>query len=180
MKRAFFSSIAMLAGAALAPAASATVYPVNTTPYFTSTPGPAGTFNGAFNIIGLPSGAFSDSFTFTLPESGLGSGSVTTSASVVGSPNDLDFLSVTINGLVAPIVLLDSSGLGEVATRNNVPIVGGVLNTITISGFSRGGGSYGGQLSFIPTAVPEPSTWAMLLVGFGMIRGSDPLPSSLN
>jgi hypothetical protein len=170
MKRILLASIASIAAFAIAPAASATVYMVNATPFFTATPGPDGTFAGAFKITGIAAGAFSDSFTFTLPANGLGSGTVTTSASVVGSPNDLDFTSVFVNGIAAPITLLDPAGLGEVAFKNQVPIVAGMLNTITVSGFSRGGGAYGGQLSFIPTAmVPEPATWAMMLVGFGLM-----------
>jgi hypothetical protein len=169
MKRILFASISAVAAFAVAPAASATVYPVNATPFFTSSPGPDGTFSGAFRISGLAAGAFSDSFTFTLPANGLGSGTVTTSASVFGSATDLDFTSVFINGLAAPITFLDGQRLGEVAFRNQVPIIAGVLNTITINGISRGSGAYGGQLSFIPTAIPEPTTWAMLLLGFGMV-----------
>jgi len=38
-----------------------------------------------------------------------------------------------------------------------------------VTGFSRGNGAYGGQASFEPMDVPEPSTWALMLAGFGMV-----------
>lgn len=64
--------------------------------------------------------------------------------------------------------------------------VGGTTYAFTNSGFqfTRGGGDtvgmytfgpnsnapdYTGQISFTTTAVPEPATWAMMMVGFGMI-----------
>jgi len=152
---------------AIAPAASATTFAVNTTPNFTSTAGPGGTFSGGFYNTGLAAGAFSDTFTFTLPTNGFGSGTVTTSANVLGSPNDLDFTSVTINGVTATLTKL-GGGLNESAFANNVPIVAGVLNSIVVTGVSRGNGAYGGQLAFIP-GVPEPATWGLLMVGFGMV-----------
>jgi hypothetical protein len=46
------------------------------------------------------------------------------------------------------------------------------VNQIVVSGVSRGQGSYGGNATFTPTAtpgVPEPSTWAMMLIGFGAV-----------
>jgi hypothetical protein len=70
------------------------------------------------------------------------------------------------------LTFLGEDRLGEVAFTNRVSIVAGVLNRITVNGLSRGGGAYGGQLSFIPSAVPEPGTWAMMLVGFGMMGAS--------
>lgn len=162
------AAVALVSIANIAPA-SATVYPVNTTPNFTATPGPDGTFAGSFRVAGLAAGEFSDSFTFTLPMNGFGSGTVTTSANFFGSANDLDFTSVAINGVQAKITFLDGERLGEVAFQNMVPITAGALNTLTVSGLSRGGGAYGGQLAFSPSAVPETATWMMMLAGFGMM-----------
>jgi hypothetical protein len=56
----------------------------------------------------------------------------------------------------APIISLGS--FGEVATVNPST---GVVETVLLSGLSAPHG-----LDFIPFAVPEPSTWAMLLLGF--------------
>ena len=91
-----------------------------------------------------------------------------------------DILSVVVNGLAANLTLEDANGnvcptrgvgtcgANETWSLNNVPITFGVLNSIDVTGLSRGNGSYGGNATFIP-AVPEPATWAMLLVGFGAI-----------
>ena len=171
MRNKILAAVATAAIATLVNAApaAATAYPVNATDNFTATPGPNGTFAGAFRVTGLAAGMFTDTFTFTLPANGMGSGTVTTSASVFGSANDLDFTSVMINKTVVPITFLDMNRLGEVAFQNNISIIAGQLNTLTVSGISRGGGAYGGQLSFIPSAVPETATWIMMLMGFGMV-----------
>ena len=138
---------------------------------------------------GIDAGAFTDIFQFTIPQTGFGSGSITTSVSALDflGETDLDIDSVVVNGLLAFTQLrtpstvsdpfgvpcavrgVDGCGANEVAFRNDVPILAGVLNTITVNGLSRGNGSYGGNLTFTPTAVPEPATWGMMLLGFAGI-----------
>lgn len=116
---------------------------------------------------------FSDSFLFTIgpPGGGLigtGSGSIITSTSVQFSSTDLDLTSVIVNG--TPLTITRTAGgLIESSGTSNVNIFSGQLNNITVTGVSRGLGSYGGNLTFIPTAVPEPGTWAMMLLGFGAV-----------
>lgn len=178
MKRVPISIIAAIAGfvatssaqaapAITCPAGAQCFTPGSTN--FTVTPGPQGTFSAFIGDSSIGAGNFTDIFTFTLPASGLGSGTVTTSASILGSVADLDFSSVTINGMTAPITSL-AGGLYEAAFTSSVPITGGTLNTLTVSGLSRGDGAFGGQLSFIPSgAVPEPAIWLMMLAGFGFI-----------
>ena len=170
MKHLVISSLVAAAAMVAAPSVSAATFPVGGT-NFTATPGPNGTFAGAFFNTGIAAGAFSDTFTFTLPTSGFGSGTVTTSATVFESANDLDLISVLVNGTAAGITRTEG-GLFEVAFTNNIPIVATQLNTIVVNGFSRGGGAYGGQASFITSAIPEPATWAMMLVGFGMVAAA--------
>jgi len=169
MNKTIVTTLAAVAAFAVAPSAMATTFPVGS-PNFTASPGPNGTFSANFGNSGIAAGAFTDLFTFTLPTSGLGSGTVTSSASFANSPNDLDFTSVFVNGTLADLTKLNN-GLFEVAFTSSVPIIGGQLNTITVNGFSRGGGAYGGQLSFIPsaTAVPEPAAWAMMILGMGVV-----------
>ncbi|MBD8549002.1 FxDxF family PEP-CTERM protein [Sphingomonas sp. CFBP 8760] len=168
MKRMIVSALAVATMSLAAPAAYGATFPVGGS-NFTATPGPNGTFAGAFFNTGIAAGAFTDIFTFTLPANGFGSGTVTTSATLPGSANDLDFTSVFVNDVAAQITRTEG-GLFEVAFTNNVPIVAGVLNRIVVNGVSRGGGAYGGQATFSTVAaVPEAATWAMMLVGFGMI-----------
>lgn len=145
--------------------------------------GPISAIFGDTGIPGSPGGTpFTDEFQFTIPQTGTGSGSVTTSVVLagVGGALDLDFTSVLVNGMAATAVYRDAAGnictnygvgtcgATETFAINNVPILANILNTITISGISRGNGSYGGQATFQP-AVPEPSTWAMMILGFGVI-----------
>ena len=139
-------------------------------------------------------GAFTDIFQFTgFPQNGVGSGSITTSVNFAdfGGSTDLDIISVVVNGLTAfqalstafgdptnpfpgtPVSCTDRTvgtcGANEAFFRNDVPIISGALNTITVTGIARGNGSYGGNLTFSPAPVPEPATWAMMLFGFAGI-----------
>jgi hypothetical protein len=118
--------------------------------------------------------SFTDTFLFTIgpPGGGLigtGSGSIITSTSLLFSSTDLDFTSVLVNGVALTINRLDG-GLLESSGTSNVNIFSGQLNNITVTGLSRGpNGSYGGNISFLPNAVPEPATWALMLMGFGAV-----------
>ena len=143
-----------------------------------------GTISATFGHAGIPLGDFTDLFQFTIPQTGLGSGSVTTSVNLnnfLGS-TDLDFFSVLVNGMAATLTLFDADqnvcavrgvgtcGANETFSINDVPITNGVLNTITVAGLSRGDGSFGGNATFPPVgAVPVPGSWAMMLLGFGAV-----------
>ena len=139
-------------------------------------------------LAGTP---FSDTFAFTIGLSGMGnigvgSGNITTGVNVANflKSQDLDITSVLVNGVLASLQLQDANhvncsvrstnaalstcGANEFWAANDVPIIGGQLNTIVVSGISRGMGSYGGNLTFTPNpSVPEPTTWALMLLGFG-------------
>ena len=156
--------------------------------------GPIAATIGHTGIVGDPeTGAFTDIFQFTIPQNGVGSGSITTSVNFAdfGGSTDLDIISVVVNGLTAfralstafgdptnpfpgtPVSCTDRTvgtcGANEAFFRNDVPIISGALNTITVTGIARGNGSYGGNLTFSPAPVPEPATWAMMLFGFAGI-----------
>lgn len=190
--RGLISAFAAASAIALvAPASAATVIITpNTT--VTPTPGEFATFYVSGNITsgpitatightGIPTGAFTDLFRFNIPQNGTGSGGVTTTVNVANflGATDLDFTSLFVNGIAATLTLTDASGTvctvrnvgtcgaNESYSANNVPITSGVLNTITVNGLSRGLGSYGGNLTFVPAAVPEPASWLMMVVGFG-------------
>lgn len=124
--------------------------------------GPAGTISSSFGQTGIASGAFWHIYQFTLPQSGVASGSLTTSAVRFHGIDDLDFTSVYFNGVQLTGI---TGALNEVVFANAVPIVGGAQNWIEIKGQSRGNGSYAGQGVFAP--VPEPAAWAMLIGGLG-------------
>jgi PEP-CTERM motif len=67
---------------------------------------------------------------------------------------------VRLTGLDPNTPIISVGSLGEVATVNPVT---GIVETPLLTGLGSGA-PHG--LDFIPFAVPEPSTWAMMLVGF--------------
>ncbi|MHA6720853.1 FxDxF family PEP-CTERM protein [Sphingomonas sp. RS6] len=126
--------------------------------------GPMGSISVNFGQAGIAAGSFQHIYQFSLPQSGTASGTISTSAVTFGGIGDLDLISVFFNG----IELTGFTGaINEVVFANDVPIMGGMTNEIIINGLSRGNGSYGGQGVFVPTGVPEPAAWAMLIGGFG-------------
>lgn len=129
----------------------------------------SGTVSAFIGNSGIAAGAFSDTFQFTLGQTGLGSGSLSTSTSIFGDLTDLDLTSVTVNGMAATRNATPQN-LVETYYLYGVPITAGVLNTITVVGLSRGNGSYGGNVTFVPFAsgAPEPASWAMMILGFGL------------
>ncbi|MCW2337727.1 hypothetical protein M2337_001960 [Sphingobium sp. B2D3A] len=117
----------------------------------------------------IGSGIFTDIYRFIVDVDGVGSGGIITTLS--GLSTNIDLLTVTINGKDVPIF-----GQGtdvESAGISGFPIMAGMLNELVISGTSAGLGSYGGNLTFTPSPVsapvPEPATWALMLLGFGSL-----------
>ncbi|WP_435530023.1 FxDxF family PEP-CTERM protein [Phenylobacterium koreense] len=128
-----------------------------------SAPGPAGTISGAFGYNEIGAGDFSHVFDFNLP-AGVSNASIVSSLIFDVAETDINFSSVTLNGVEFNI---EKVGDKESRFLDNLAIVAGPQQLI-VKGWSGGNGSYGGQLSFAPTgAVPEPATWAMMIIGFG-------------
>lgn len=131
-----------------------------------------GPITAAISVGGIVAGEFTHTFNFIIPQTGLGSGSITTSVAQTGfnSIIDTDFISILVNGSAVGITR-SANNLVETGSATDISILANVPNSIVVSGISRGNGSYGGNLTFIPTtsAVPEPATWAMMLFGFGAI-----------
>lgn len=97
---------------------------------------------------------------------------------------NIDFTGVTLNGVNFAI---DSSGAVEFRYLQNLLLVPGATNRLSISGVTGGDASYAGTLSFGPAALsgaPEPSTWLMMILGIGFLganlrrRRVAPLPLS--
>jgi hypothetical protein len=170
--KSFLAATVVASAIAFAPAASAAdFFPGD--PQFTVSGDPInGPVSGNIGNSGIAAGTFTDRFLFTIGADGLGSGSVATSLSGdVGGTTDLDFLEIIFNnGVQDYIVPLSSMGTSQFGAISNVPIFAEVLNTLSITYLSRGDGSYGGNLTFTPTgAIPEPMTWALMLLGFAAV-----------
>jgi hypothetical protein len=127
---------------------------------------------------GIPTGSFTDLFTFTIGTAGqgeIGSGSGSAITFFIGGIANVDFTNVYIDNGTTQYFASAGDLAADSITIEGVPIFGGVLNTLYIEGSvyanngTGGVGSYGGSLGFTPGAVPEPGTWAMMLLGFGAI-----------
>lgn len=101
---------------------------------------------------------------------GLGSGSVITSFSVIsGVGTSLFFTAVSFFNGVNTFVVPLSELAGGSGTLNNIPIFSGNVNRLSVSYTATGNASYGGQLTFVPGGIPEPMTWAMMIIGFAAV-----------
>ena len=155
---------------AFATAANATTYPIGTIPQFYITSGTpfstsiSANFGNGYDTLGVT--AFDDSFTFTIPNhNGVGSGSISTS--FTSPANHLVITDLYVNGTH---YVVPSTGSGQELTLSGTPIFMGVLNTIRVVGFTGlRGGSFSGTATFAATSVPEATTWAMMLGGFGLV-----------
>ena len=78
---------------------------------------------------------------------------------------DLDW--VTLNGVSFDMLVQYTQV--EFGTLLNQALIEGGWNTIVVRGTTGGNGAYTGTLAFAPGAVPEPGTWAMMLLGFGAV-----------
>jgi len=130
-----------------------------------------GPVTAQYGRTGIAAGLFSDNFIFLIDQNGFGSGSISTILSgLVGAATDLDFTTVTFsNGTESFNVPITSAGGLETGGLSGVPISFGATNTLSVSGTSYGSASYGGTLSFSPGPIPEPASWAMMLIGFGAV-----------
>jgi len=159
-----------IAMTALAPAANATVtniYHVGDPLHFQLTSGtpfsPSITANFGDGFTGPLD--FHDIFEFTIPQDGVGSGSISTSFS--SARNKLTITSLLINGIS---YLVPPTASGQSLSVSDIPIISGATNTIEVKGFTASrGGTFSGTLTFSADDVPEVATWGMMLAGFGMV-----------
>lgn len=129
--------------------------------------GPSGTFGNDQVVCGggLTTCAFTNTFNFLTP-TGFNLANATISTSAAGSSN-INFSSVMLNG---SSFMLTPTGTFEFGTMANVALIAGVNNVLTVQGQNTGDGSFAGTLTFAAVpSVPEPGTWAMMLLGFGAV-----------
>jgi opacity protein-like surface antigen len=123
-------------------------------------------------LVGTPNAPvqFTDNFNFTVG-GGFNLQSVSITTNYTGDnggavASNIDFIEVLLNG--TPLVFTQGpNAQTETASLLNQPVLGN--NTITVRGTARGDGAYSGVLTLGVSAVPEPATWAMMLVGFGAV-----------
>ena len=128
-------------------------------------------FTVSNTVPGDPNGDFSAMFTFDSPF-GPAQASADASNSFVGFNfgEDVDFTSAMLNGQMGTVI---NSGGASFAFIFNAPAFLGTGNTLTFNGVLNprrnrtGNAEVTGSLNV--AAVPEPGTWALFILGFGML-----------
>lgn len=140
--------------------------------------GPSGVFGDGDVTCGTATTpcTFTRTFNFVTP-AGFNLTSVDISSiATVNAQTNIDFSSVTLNGTNFNIL---STGMQEFRNLLNQSMMPGSNNVLTVSGSSGGNGAFSGNLSFASmAAVPEPTTWMLMLIGmagigFSMRRKKD-------
>ncbi|WP_114227940.1 MULTISPECIES: FxDxF family PEP-CTERM protein [Sphingomonas] len=119
-----------------------------------------------------PSGqTFTDTVTFTTPTGYNSVSAILNSTYNTSNPlTNLNFNSVVLNNSVSNYSFNIANGVFDSASREMIPLIANATNVLTINGTTFGDASYSGTLSFGATpAVPEPATWALMLLGFGAV-----------
>lgn len=173
MRKALSSAGVLVALLAAVPANAAPIINYNTA-------AADGSFTASFENAS-PSASFNDLFTpFTVAVGGYLSATLTTIG--IFPKNDVDFTLAQFNGAGGFIPLTitkspltsgnktnpDGLEFGIVAGQ---PIGPGTYQ-LQVKGTAPGtggNGSYAGTVSFAAGAVPEPSTWAVMILGFGAV-----------
>jgi len=164
--------------AASAPAqAAVSIDGATTIGTYTVDQGASGAFTIGFSEGGLTN-PFNEILAFMSSLPGLLSiTATTTTPGPLGGANDTDFTSVSLQQ--GPFPGGTSTNIPETAFStdfdefrrlNAIPIAADTAYRVVFQGTpGTENGSFGASLSFTPAAVPEPSTWAMMLLGFGAI-----------
>lgn len=170
MKKILMAAIAATVAFAAAPSAQAA--------QFLNISGPSGNFGD--DSVTCAGGAafcsFTRTFSFTTPAGfNLASSDISSVFTGTNSATNIDFTTVTLNGVSFNTL---STGVQEFRNLLNQALIAGGVNTLFVSGnVGVSGGtipadaSFSGNLSFANNvaAVPEPATWGMMVLGFGMI-----------
>ena len=170
IKHALFATGAAVAVLLAAPASAAlTLIPAPTT---------CTTADSVCNWIvagSTSAGSFSDSATFTLPQTGTTGSSITNSATtnmMTGAiSGDIDFSRIFLTDMSGSEYDFSLTPTGLVETGNILLNTMMGTYTLTVQGSANTAATYGGNITYTaPTAaVPEPATWALLILGFGAV-----------
>ena len=161
--------IALMGATALAMASAANATITVTSTSFTSYSGPTSTDGGVTTTIGyedtgLQKPSFSEWLSFTNTLAGIYSVTLDTSSRSVNFTSA--YLTDGTNNFALTCLAGCSSGSVEFWGLDDTLIAAGNY-TLNVFGNNTSTGSLGGTITI--TAVPEPATWAMMLLGFGAI-----------
>ena len=138
-------------------------------------PASAATYNnfdgttGTYGNDGVsPTGPFTNTFTFVLDVARSASSFISSSQT---RTSNIDFTSVVLTGNNGYSASYDvqSTGPFEFRTFGETILQAGTY-TLTVTGTASGVASYAGD--FTVASVPEPATWALMILGFGAVGGA--------
>ncbi|GAA4018404.1 hypothetical protein GCM10022212_12810 [Actimicrobium antarcticum] len=132
-----------------------------------------GSFTGGFFTSHFTAGEFTDTFNFGFPAGGYVDNMSISSFSFMNFIG-LDILSAKLNGTAVSSNIFSSGG--AVSTQfgtNGLPFTGPLSLVVTGMTYSPTS-TYGGGITLtpsspIPSPVPEPETYAMMLAGLGLL-----------
>lgn len=124
--------------------------------------------SGDFGDDTVLGGNFTRTFTINLAQSG--AISLTANSATTEPFNDLDFTSITFAGQS----FVTGSVEPDFRFLNLSNVMAGDYQLV-VNGRSGGNGAFAGTIAFTPSdissgpggAIPEPATWAMMILGFG-------------
>ena len=120
-------------------------------------------------------GTFSQSATFTLPQMGTTGSSITNSATMSQTTGavsgDINFSSIFVTDPNGMQHNFDLTPTGLVETGSILLGTMAGTYTLTVEGTANTAATYGGNITYTApdAAVPEPATWALLILGFGAV-----------
>jgi hypothetical protein len=173
MRKAVFGLIGA-ATLAMASAANATLLITTPTSVTVSGPSTTDTINYTFGYSDSDTNSpFSETVTWMNDLAGIYGITLSTVATTVNGPTDVDITAafVTGTGIGSSIALGPNPFNTDLI--ENYALAGQALAagtyTLTVQGTRGASGSFGGNVAFEAAALPEPGTWAMMLLGFGAI-----------
>lgn len=136
---------------------------------------PGGNYSAAPGVVHTISGSFEDTFNFSFTGSAMVSASLTHSS--FGDVQRITFTEAWLNGIpltIDPVLGFDGMQFSR-AYLDSVSATGNF--SLVVKGYAGGNlapgegiaASYAGTFNVMPTAVPEPETYAMFLAGLGAV-----------
>lgn len=125
------------------------------------------TGTGVFFNNAVTAGPINDVFEFDFLSSGIGTADITSITFEIA--NAITFTSVTFNDKPFELTeTVDANGKRTTGYVFDVPVIPG-RQTLVVKGTSAGDNTYTGNIRIKVSPIPEPATWALMIVGFGMV-----------
>ncbi len=170
MRSIFYAGAAIVAAAGLSVSAQATEF-LGGAVTMTGPINDAGTISYTGGFTATHKEDFVDTWTFgPFPEgTGIVDGSAINQFKIGATANSIVFTSATLNGIPLDIVPGTLGGYNFITVLTNVDIFSSGVNTLVLSGTSGANATYSGLVNFTVAPVPEPTTWAMMIAGIGIV-----------